>query len=149
MKNAYNSQYTAGGDIALLDFIRGGENFRTGAWQGYYGVDFEVVIDLGKAQKINTLSAGFLQEHKSWIWMPGYVEFFVSNDGTKFSKVARIENMVDEKENGGIIKEFGKGGINKTARYIKVFAKGMDACPEWHVGAGNKAWMFVDEISIN
>ena len=146
--NSYSSQYTAGGDIALLDFIRGGENFRTGAWQGYYGVDFEVVIDLGKSQKINTLSASFLQEYKSWIWMPLYVDFYVSADGVNYSRVSRIENSIAEKEDGGIVKEFGKGRINKTARYIKVFAKSIEVCPEWHVGAGNKAWIFVDEITI-
>ena len=32
----YSPQYTAGGDIALINTIRGGENFRTGNWQGYY-----------------------------------------------------------------------------------------------------------------
>ncbi len=146
--NPYSSQYTAGGDIALLDFIRGGENFRTGAWQGYYGVDFEVVIDLGKSQKINSLSAGFLQEFKSWIWMPLYVDFSISADGVNFSKLSRIENTIDERADGGIVKEFGNERIDKTARYIKVFAKSIDVCPDWHVGAGNKAWIFIDEISI-
>ncbi len=146
--NPYSSQYTAGGDIALIDFIRGGENFRTGSWQGYYGDDFEVVIDLGKSQKIKSLSAGFLQEYRSWIWMPLYVDFYVSTDGVNYSKISHIENSVDEKAEGGIVYEFGKNQLNKTARYIKVFAKSIETCPEWHVGAGNKAWIFVDEISI-
>ena len=147
-KNAYSSQYTAGGEIALLDLIRGGENFRTGAWQGYYGVDFEAVIDLGKQQKINELSAGFHQEQNSWIWMPAYVDFFISDDGHNFQKITRVENDIDEKINGGVVKEFGINGINKKARFIKVFGKNRGLCPEWHVGAGNKAWIFVDEITI-
>lgn len=148
IKNPYSTQYTAGGDIALIDFIRGGENFRTGSWQGYYGVDFEVVIDLGKTQKINALAAGFLQEHKSWIWMPLYVEFYISEDGENFTKISKIENPIDEKEDGGIVKEFGNSRMNVEARYIKVFAKSIETCPDWHVGAGNKAWIFVDEIII-
>lgn len=146
--NAYSSQYTAGGDIALLDFIRGGENFRTGAWQGYYGVDFEAVVDLGARQKIHEISTGFLQEQKSWIWMPRYVEIFISEDGENYERIARIENTVDEKAEGGLVKEFGINLLNKRARFIKVFAKSIEKCPEWHVGAGNKAWIFVDEIKI-
>ncbi len=148
IKNAYSSQYAAGGDIAMLDFIRGGENFRTGAWQGYYGVDFEAVIDLGESQKINKIAAGFHQEQKSWIWMPRYVEISVSEDGRNFKKLGRIENDIDEKADAGLVKEFGINGFTRQARYVKVFAKSIEVCPDWHVGAGNKAWVFVDEITI-
>ena len=35
----YASQYSGGGENALIDLIRGGENFRTGTWQGFEGVD--------------------------------------------------------------------------------------------------------------
>jgi hypothetical protein len=31
---------------------------------------------------------------------------------------------------------------------IKVIAKKVDKCPEWHEAAGSEAWLFVDEISI-
>ncbi|PKP35545.1 MAG: hypothetical protein CVU00_01980 [Bacteroidetes bacterium HGW-Bacteroidetes-17] len=148
VKNAFSAQYTAGGEQALLDFIRGGENFRTGAWQGYYGVDFEAVVDLGESQQISGLSAGFHQEQNSWIWMPLYVEFFTSDDGQQYRKISRIENDVDPKIDGGVVKEFGVNYVNKKARYIKVLAKNIEVCPDWHVGAGNKAWIFVDEITI-
>lgn len=148
IKNAYSSQYTAGGDIGLIDFIRGGEDFRTGSWQGYYGVDFQVVIDLGKKQNINSVSGGFLQEQKSWIWMPRYVEILISDDGRNYTKLGKIENDIEDKAQGGITREFGLSKLNQKARFVKVFAKSIEVCPEWHVGAGNKAWIFVDEITI-
>lgn len=146
--NPYSNQYTAGGDIALIDFIKGGQNFRTGSWQGYYGVDFEVVIDLGKSQMINEISSGFLQEQGSWIWMPRLVKYAISNNGVTFREIASLKNNIADKEQGGITKEFYKKGINSRARYIKVFAESIHVCPEWHVGAGNKAWIFIDEILI-
>ncbi|MGB9177792.1 MAG: GH92 family glycosyl hydrolase, partial [Pyrinomonadaceae bacterium] len=61
----YAPQYSAGGDLALIDGIRGGPNFRTGAWQGYQGQDFEAVIDLGEIRSISKLGAGFLQDMRS------------------------------------------------------------------------------------
>lgn len=149
IKYPYNSQYTAGGDIALIDFIRGGQDFRTGSWQGYYGVDFEVVIDLGETQMVNEISAGFLQEQGSWIWIPRQVRFLISNDGVTFKEVASLKNDIADKLQGGITKEFIKKGIESKARFVKVYAKNIQVCPDWHVGAGNKAWIFVDEISIN
>jgi hypothetical protein len=33
--------------------------------------------------------------------------------------------------------------------YIRIHAKNIAVCPEWHKGAGGKAWLFVDEIMIN
>ena len=35
-----------------------------------------------------------------------------------------------------------------SARYIKMVAKKIDACPDWHVGAGEPGWIFCDEIVI-
>ena len=34
----------------------------------------------------------------------------------------------------------------REIRYIKVHAKSMGTIPEWHDGAGEAAWIFVDEI---
>ena len=34
------------------------------------------------------------------------------------------------------------------ARYVKILVINTGICPEWHKGAGSKAWMFVDEINV-
>jgi hypothetical protein len=34
------------------------------------------------------------------------------------------------------------------ARFIKVIAKNIGQCPDWHVGKGGKAWLFIDEIVV-
>ncbi len=33
-------------------------------------------------------------------------------------------------------------------RFIRVHAKNIKTCPQWHAGAGGKAWLFADEIMI-
>ena len=60
LENMYNEQYAAGGLKALIDHIRGTDNFRTGAWQGYHGVDLIATVDLGATKRINRL-AGILE----------------------------------------------------------------------------------------
>ena len=37
----------------------------------------------------------------------------------------------------------------KNSRYIKVVVKNWGDIPAGNAGAGNKAWLFVDEIEIN
>jgi len=146
--STYSPQYSAGGDMALIDYIRGPENFRTGAWQGYEGQNLEAVVDLGGLQEIHSLSAGFLQDPGSWIFMPEYVEFSISNDGKTFIPVGRVNNNISQRDNDIVIKEFKINVYPKQVRYIKVFAKSVIDCPDWHKGAGGKAWLFVDEIMI-
>jgi len=34
------------------------------------------------------------------------------------------------------------------ARFVRVQSRNTGICPAWHRGAGNKAWLFADEITI-
>ena len=147
IQNKYNSQYEAGGDIALIDFQRGSNNFRVGTWQGYHGVDLIATVDLSEVQDINRLAGSFLQDQKSWIFMPKQVEFFVSEDGKNFKSVGVMNNTISQEVEEPVLHEFS---IDKklSARYIKMVAKKIDACPDWHVGAGEPGWIFCDEIVI-
>jgi hypothetical protein len=143
----YANQYSAGGDLALIDFIRGPLNFRTGAWQGYEGVDLDAVIDLGSIQLISNIEAGFLLDVGAWIFFPEQVDFAVSSDGKNYQQIASVKNDISEKDTQVQIKNF-KSDLSLKARYIRVKAKNRGICPVWHWGAGQKAWIFADEIVI-
>lgn len=143
----YANQYAGGGDKALIDFIDGGKDFRTGMWQGYQKVNIEATIDLGKTDTVKKISINCLQDENSWIFMPTRVEFFVSADGKKFKKAGTVENNVSPKARGSVLKTFALS-LNQHTRYIKVIAFNRGTVPEWHQGAGGGAWLFADEIVV-
>ena len=147
LKNPYSDQYAAGGDIALIDLQRGNDNFRVGMWQGYQGVDLDATVDLGEVTRITRLAGSFLQDQGSWIFMPTEVEFYTSEDGKKYELVGVVENEIDPETEDAVTQELD---INKRlkARYVRMVAKNLGVCPEWHVGAGDKAWIFCDEFII-
>ena len=101
LHSSYSSQYTGGGDFALIDGIRGTANWSGGRWQGYWGKDFVAVLDLGAVQTVSKVGAGFLQDMGSWIWMPRRVEIELSIDGRKFGPAFSIANEVPEKRGRG------------------------------------------------
>jgi hypothetical protein len=148
LNTAYANQYSAGGDLALIDFIRGPLNFRTGAWQGYEGVNLDAIIDLGSVQLISKIETGFLQDIGAWIFFPEKVDYAISNDGKNYQGIASIKNEIPAKDSRVQIKNF-TSELSTKARYIKVSARNIGVCPEWHWGAGQKAWIFADEIVIN
>ncbi len=139
--------YTAGGINAIIDGLRGAENWRLGHWQGYQGVDFEAVVDLGSKKSIKKISAGFVQDVQSWILMPVKVEYFISENGKTFHRVAEIKNIHAADDYHISIRDF-EAKINANARYVKVLAHKFGKLPAWHLGAGGDAYIFVDEITI-
>ena len=145
----YNNAYAADGDIALTNGIKGTKNHSDGNWQGFRGDDLEAIIDLGEAIDVEKISASFLQNIDSWIFLPASVEFAVSEDGDNFKVVTTLENDISQKQEGTFLKEFAVALGNVQARYVQVKAKSIGVCPPWHAGVGGKVWLFCDEIVIH
>ena len=144
---AYDNQYNAGGDGALIDQLTGGLDFRTGAWQGYYGKNIIATIDFGTELKINEIQMHFLQDIKSWIWMPKEVQFMISEDGLEWFTVHTAKNEIPMDQYGATTGNFGFVK-NIATRYLKIEAVNFGNCPDWHLGAGYPSWLFSDEIYI-
>jgi hypothetical protein len=148
LKTSYAPQYSGGGDHTLIDFLRGGNDFRTGRWQGYHQVDLDAVVRLEEEKMIRNISIGFLQDENSWIFMPLEVTFQISTDGKRFTTVGVEKSKVEPTQKGTILHNFSTPALRQKANYVRVIAKNRGVCPPWHLGAGDKAWIFADEIVI-
>jgi len=147
IRTPYHPNYHAGGPEALIDGVRGPDNWRLGGWHGYQGTDFEAVIDLGATNRIHYLAAGFIQDIRSWIWMPVDITFYISDDGITFNEVLHIDNPVPYDDYDVHRKDLGTE-VDLSAQYVKVKATNFGTIPDWHLGAGGDAYIFVDEIII-
>ena len=147
IKNQYSEKYSAGGDNGIVNGIRGKIDFRDGNWQGYEGVDFEVIIDFGETTVISEISSSFLQNQSAWIFFPTEVEFEISTNGFDFSSVKRVQHKTEISPGHEVI-DFSHVFSQEKARFVKVKAKNITICPDWHPSAGGEAWIFVDEIVV-
>jgi hexosaminidase len=132
----------------LIDGVRGTNNFRDKLWQGYEGVDFEGVIDLGAEKEISKVIPKFFFDSNSWIFLPTKVEISLSTDNVNYTSTKTIVNDVPMKNSEILQKEFAAKFDNQKARYVKVKAQSIKVCPDWHPGAGSKAWLMIDEIIV-
>jgi|GEM_PF-21655 len=153
LKHLYSDKYTGGGPDALTDGVRGGPEHQR-AWQGFEQVDLHAVIDLGESIAVDCIRAGFLRKTSSWIFLPTRVEFAISEDGLEYQTVATFFDEPLEEDLGYEIKDFAADNLSEKAggaraRYVRVQAANVGACPQWHYAAGGRAWLFVDEIAIN
>jgi len=147
IKNQYSEKYSAGGDNGVVNGIRGTIDFHDGNWQGYEGVDFEAIIDLGETTVLSEISSSFLQNQSAWIFFPTEVEFEISTNGFDFSSVKRVHYKTKISPSHEVI-NFSHVFSQEKARFVKVKAKNITICPDWHPGAGGEAWIFLDEIVV-
>lgn len=147
IESLYANQYAAAGDKTLIDHLRGGGNYRTGNWQGYRE-DLNVTVDLGKEKEISTISLGCMQDIKSWIFFPKKVEYYSSVNAEDFTFLGIINTNFSDRLEGSFIDDYTLKLQNTKAQYIKVKATNYGICPDWHLGARGKTWLFVDELII-
>jgi predicted alpha-1,2-mannosidase len=148
LRTPYSPQYAAGGDMALIDGLRGGPDFRLGTWQGYEGRDLVAEIDLGAPQAIRRLAAGFLQDAGSWIFLPLEVRFELSSDGVTWRDAGRAPSPAVERDERALTHDFAVSTGGALARFVRVTARAPGPCPAGHEGAGQPCWIFADEIVV-
>ena len=126
----WHRRYPANQAATLTDGLLGGWSYGDGRWQGFQS-DVDVVIDLGRVQKVNYVTATFLADPGAWIYLPDRVSVEYSLDGKDFTLAGQLLN---ENPNGKYI-PFGFS-VGQDARYIRYHAY------------RTKEWLFVDEILI-
>jgi hexosaminidase len=145
----FSEKYKGSGEYTLVNGVRGTTNNNDGEWQAWSAKNMEVVIDLQQAVEIHTISVGSLQNAGSYIFFPKKLEFFVSDDGVKFQKVAEAANDIDPLSGEKQLKEFSVSFNPVKAGFVKVVAYNLGKCPKGHAGEGKDAWMFIDEIMVD
>jgi len=143
----WSDKYPVGGARALTDGSFGLRDFHYN-WLGFENADLKAIVDLGTETEIRRISADFLQEPLSWIFLPAKIEYFASQDGRSFERVASLANEISQRKGKVIVHTFAAVLDGVRARYVKVHAESLKLCPDWHRGAGQPAWIFVDEIIV-
>lgn len=134
-----------GGAFSLVNGVYSQKGLSYPDWLGWVGDDMEATIDLGKTTSFDSVRMHTVDQNGSWIYLPQYVEVLTSNDGNNFTSVGKSSTFVGD--------TLTMGWINVTtpkqsARFIKLVAKNYGMIPDGKPGAGNKAWLFADEIQV-
>lgn len=144
----YHKSYSAGGDNGVVDGKRGKSNWRAGGWQGYRGTDADIIIDMLGTRTISGVTVGLLQDMNNYIWMPGYIEVFISRDGREFIPVGSRRSDVAIDAEKIIIEDWTVSFTPAEAAFVRIVAHPFGEIPSWHRGYGDKSFIFIDEIKV-
>jgi alpha-L-fucosidase len=147
LEKPFSAKYPGQGSTTLIDGQRGLADFQNGKWLGFEGDAMVATLDLGRVRTVTGIAAGFLQQQGSWIFLPSKVTFSSSLDGNHWAQLTEMSSPVGPTEEV-LVKDYKCRTGTIQARYVKVVAQNVGTCPSWHPGAGDRAWLFADEIII-
>ena len=146
----YSEKWPGQGPLSLVDGVHGAV-YSDSYFQGFEFNDMDVVINLGEKKSIREVRVTMLQDIRSWIFFPEYVEFSVSHDGANFERVGSVRTVNEhERMDGTFLKNYAVTLEPTQTTFVKVKARNVGMCPAWHPGFAykGKAWVFADEIVI-
>jgi len=141
--------YPGDGAFTLVNGVQNEKGMaRSKEFLGFSGTDCEAVIDLGKPEMIKEIIAHTLEQKGSWIYAPSGMQVWLSDDAENFRELPLNSSnlLFTRSDPNGMIKALVP---EKKARYVKIRLANAGTIPEGNPGAGNKAWLFTDEIEIN
>ena len=144
----FSPKYPGQGAAGLTDGIGCTSDFGKDCWHAYEQGDLDAVIDLGAPQQVEEVSARFLRNIRAWIFLPVEVDVALSLDGERYETMSEIALPPPAEADSMMIAEMPMGFELRQARYVRLRARNQGFCPDWHNGAGGKAWLFVDEIMV-
>ena len=141
--NPPSNSYAVGGVITLVDGIQNTKGMsKSSQFLGFSGTDLIAKIDLGEIVSIDSVKIHVFEQIVSWIYRPSQVSIFESNDGLDY-KLSAILSEPEGKSN--LIYKLVKP---TKSRFLKIMVQNFGMIPSGMPGAGNKAWLFADEIEV-
>jgi hypothetical protein len=144
-----SESYKGKGAETLFDLEKGDTEFVSGSWLGYKDSPFEIMMEFDEATNIENLAFSLLSAEGSYIFPPAKVEIWTADASGTFQLVSsEVPVMPTEVRSSELfLKEYA---IQKNqVRKIKARLSPINPLPKWHPGAGQRGWVFVDEILIN
>jgi hexosaminidase len=146
LKNEPSPVYNAGGNSAIINGIIGSnEKYGDKEWLGFAGDDFEGSIELKTPGTLENIQFRFFNAPGQWIYPPKSVEVMLKNSaGETMATYTAPVPQTDQK-----VVSVDLNLENTAAQYLEIKVPNFGIIPDGRQGAGNPAWLFIDEIILN
>ena len=137
----YNTGRLDDGRVGILDYRND--------WLGFWGDTLDMTITLDEARAISSVSLDFYFYPLSWIFLPQRVAFYASDDKGTWQLITE-----EHPESPEILTTPSIHTVTLTsevpikANHLRIVAEPLPEIPSWHRAAGEKAWIFTDEVFV-
>ena len=142
--------YSGSGPKTLIDGLGGWDVFNRKTWAGFQTDTVILELSLAKRQKVKQVLLHVLENQSAWIYLPQKVELFTATKGTgQWEMVGQKIVTPSEKKDQSRCHALSLKIKNprKTDRMlVKIYP--LVRIPDGLSGAGDRAWLFMDEVNL-
>lgn len=130
-------------------------------WTGFSGRDsVDLIVRLDSPSTLNELSIGFCHNAKDWVFAPLHAKVQWSKNGHSYSDWKPLSSkhpIADERQENRRMsmsctfapkQNLFHPAEAHNVRFLRIRVHCQPTLPQWHVGAGEPAWLMIDEITI-
>ena len=118
---------------------------------GFHGTDFSMVIDLGKTLRIENVVVGMLTNIPLGIFPASGVRVSAGISREQLRPCGQTGGSAEVTANAAspVRTEISVKTSGVKARFVQIDVSSIGKIPAWHPAAGQKAWLFIDNVLVN
>ncbi len=147
LEHQADNKYKAKGVASLLDQEWATASYGDENWLGFQEKNLVLYVELKDKETISNVSCSFLKNEASWIFAPKSISVYSSKDGRKYERLAMKILNRETQPTGKTMQQITFSPVR--TKYVKVVVEKYGRIPKPHRGAGDQAWLFVDEIELD
>lgn len=149
LKTKPADQYKGKGEETLFDQKKGGDNYATEGWLGFKEEPMELEMELD-SHPVKMLAVSLMYHEEAYIFPPAKVEISAVIEGeptwkTVVKSSPEMPTSNERSRMAQLVFDLPEGIYQK----IRLKLVPVQQLPAWHRGAGEKGWVFVDEVVLN
>ncbi len=145
-----HKSYPGSGPKTLIDGLGGWDAFSRKTWAGFQTDTVILELSLAKPQKVKQVVLHVLENQSAWIYLPQKVEVFTAKEGTGQWEMVSQETLTpsEKKDKARCFALSLK--IKKPRKTDRMLVKiyPLARIPDGLTGAGDHAWLFMDEVNL-
>jgi len=141
-----NQKYKGNGSLTVINNKKASINFSDPEWIGFDTIAIANAV-FKEETFIKSIDFGYLSDPQSWIFPPSEIQIYLNDSKNGSDKITVQVDTLD-----GMVPKSVKNlsiEINKSVESLRIEVVNLQHIPQWHDGAGNKAWLFMDEWIFN
>jgi hypothetical protein len=137
--------YNKVSESALTDRAKAGKNFRETDWLGYQDslLTFEFSLSEGS---INGIAVSVLEDQASWIFAPSAVKATFFDAAGRAIASGQVDYPTEVEKSGSHFRFLQMSTAEVNAARVLLEVVCLSRIPDWHPGAGDVGWVFLDEV---
>ena len=118
---------------------------------GFHGTDFSILIDLGKTLRVENVVVGMLTNIPLGIFPASDARVSAGLSRELLRPCGQQSGSAEVTANAAspVRTEFSVKTSGVKARFLQIDVRSIRTLPAWHTAAGQKAWLFIDNILVN